>query len=122
MNRAAQSVLVFGVYMLGQGLLLMLAPNLLLGVLGLPLETSVWPRAVGVALGALGYYYVRNALVNNTEFFAWTVQVRTAQFIAFIGFVLFASASPVLLFTSGFEFLAGVWTWFELRRTRAPMF
>jgi hypothetical protein len=116
MTRAAQSVLVFGAYMILQGATLMLAPNLLLGILGLPLETSVWPRAVGWALIALGYYYVRNALAGNHNFFGWTVQVRGAQFLVFIAFVVFSLASPVLLVTSGLEFLAGIWTWIELRR------
>jgi hypothetical protein len=57
-SRAAQSVLVFGAYMILQGAILMFTPNLLLGILGLPLETGVWPRAVGWALIALGYYDV----------------------------------------------------------------
>jgi hypothetical protein len=116
MTRAAQSVLVFGAYMIMQGATLMFVPNLLLGILGLPLETGVWPRAVGWALIALGYYYVRNALAGNTDFFGWTVQVRGAQFLVFIAFVICGLASPVLLATSGLEFLAGIWTWFELRR------
>jgi hypothetical protein len=116
-SRVAQSVLVFGAYMIAQGATLMLTPNLLLGILGLPLETSVWPRAVGWALIALGYYYVRNALAGNRDFFGWTVQIRSAQFLVFIAFVALGLANPILLATSGLEFLAGIWTWFELRRT-----
>lgn len=116
-SRVAQSVLVFGTYMIAQGATLMFAPNLLLGILGLPPETSVWPRAVGWALIALGYYYVRNALAGNRNFFGWTVQVRSAQFLVFIAFVIFGLASPVFLVTSGLEFLAGIWTWIELRQT-----
>jgi zinc transporter ZupT len=118
-SRTAQSVLVFGTYMILQGLTLLLVPNLLLGLLGLPFETSVWPRAVGWALIALGYYYVRNALANNHDFFGWTVQVRSAQFLVFIGFVIFKLASPILLATSGLEFLAGIWTWIELRQNQS---
>ena len=117
MSRVTQSVLIFGTYMIAQGATLMLAPNLLLGILGLPPETSVWPRVVGWALIALGYYYVRNTLAGNTDFFGWTVQVRGAQFLVFIAFVIFGLASPVLLATSGLEFLAGIWTWIELRQT-----
>jgi hypothetical protein len=56
-SSAAQTVLIFGTYMILQGATLMLAPNFLLGILGLPLETGVWPRAVGWALIALGDYY-----------------------------------------------------------------
>jgi hypothetical protein len=116
-SRAAQSILVFGAYMILQGATLMLVPNLLLGILGLPLETSVWPRAVGWALIVLGYYYIRNALAGNRDFFGWTVQVRSAQFLVFIAFVIFKLASPILLATSGLEFLAGIWTLIELRQT-----
>jgi hypothetical protein len=116
LSRAAQSVLVFGAYMIAQGATLMLTPNILLGILGLPLETSVWPRAVGWALITLGYYYVRNALAGNQDFFGWTVQVRSTQFLVFIAFVALGLASPILLATSGLEFLTGIWTWIELRR------
>ncbi len=66
---------------------------------------------------ALGYYYVRNALAGNRDFFGWTVQVRGAQSLVFIGFVIFGLASPVLPATSGLELLAGIWTWIELRQT-----
>jgi hypothetical protein len=118
-SRVAQSVLIFGAYMILQGLTLMLTPNFLLGILGLPPETSVWPRAVGWALIALGYYDVRNALTGNRDFFGWTVQVRNAQYLVFIGFVTFSLASPILLATSGLEFLAGIWTWIELRKTQS---
>jgi uncharacterized membrane protein len=117
-SRAAQSVLVFGMYMILQGATLMIAPNFLLGIFGLPLETSVWSRVVGWALIALGYYYIRNALANNRNFFGWTVQVRSTQFLVFVGFVIFGLASPILLTTSGLEFLARIWTWIELRRTQ----
>ncbi len=34
MSRVTQSVLIFGTYMIAQGATLMLAPNLLLGILG----------------------------------------------------------------------------------------
>ena len=62
-------------------------------------------------------YYVRNALMNNHDFFGWTVQVRGAQFLVFIAFVTLGLASPILLATSGLGFLAGIWTWIELHRT-----
>ena len=59
---------------------------------------------------------MRNALAGNTEFFGWTVQVRGAPFLVFIGFVIFKLTNPILVATSGLEFLAGIWTWIELRQ------
>lgn len=117
MNRASLSVQVFGIYMLLQGAILLTAPNFLFTLLGLPLSGEVWPRAAGWALMALGFYYVQNARANYRPFFGWTVWVRSAQFLVFVGLVLFAGGKPVLLLTSGMEFLAGVWTGYELRRS-----
>jgi hypothetical protein len=119
MNRAALSILVFGLYLLVQGALLLLAPNLLLSLFGLPPAQDVWPRAVGWALMALGFYYLQSARANVRLFFGWTVWVRSAQFVVFIGLVLAGLAKPVLLLTSGFEFVAGLWTPWELRRQPA---
>ena len=117
MNRATLSVLVFGIYMLLQGATLLMAPNLLFSLLGFPLSQEVWPRAAGWALMALGFYYVQNARANYRPFFEWTVWVRSCQLLVFIGLVLFAGGKPVLLLTSGIEFLAGLWTGYELRRS-----
>jgi hypothetical protein len=49
-------------------------------------------------------------MAGNRDFFSSTVQIRSAQFLVFIGFVMFGLASPILLATSGLEFLAGIWT------------
>ncbi|MER3482582.1 MAG: hypothetical protein C4332_04945 [Meiothermus sp.] len=116
MSRAALSVLIFGLYMLIEGATLLVAPNVLFALLGLPPSQEVWPRAAGWALMALGFYYLQNARANYRPFLEWTVWVRSAQFLVFIGLVLFAGGKPVLLF-SGVEFLAGLWTGYELRRS-----
>ena len=117
MSRAAFSVLVFGLYMLGQGTLLLLFPDFLLGLLGLPLAQDVWPRAAGLALLALAFYYVQSARAEYRPFFGWTVQFRSFQFVVFVVLVALGLGKPILLLTAGVELLAGVWTWLELRRS-----
>lgn len=114
MTRAATSVLVFGAYMMVQGAILMLAPSVLLGLFGLPLNDA-WPRVVGWALLALGFYYVQNARANFRPFFTWTVRVRTLQFMFFAVLVLTGLMPVAILLISGLELLSGVWTWLELR-------
>ncbi len=121
MSRAAQSVLIFGLYMLLQGTTLLLFPNFLLGFLGLGLAQDVWPRVAGLALLALAFYYIQSARANQRDFFAWTVMFRSFQLLVFVGFVLTGLGKPVLFLTSGIEFLAGLWTWLELRRSRAGL-
>ena len=113
---AARSVLVFGVYMLGQGAILVTAPNLLLEPLGLGHSVEVWPRIVGVALLVLGLYYVLAARIGLVPFFRFTVLGRALQLVVFLGFVVAGVASWRVLPTSVFEAASAVWTFIELRR------
>ena len=115
MKHAAISVLVFGFYLAGQGAILLLAPNLLLGILGLPPTDEAWIRAVGVALLVLSYYYMRTSLANNLAFFRWSVHGRSIQLLLIGGLVLSGSAPAILGAFALFEFLSGVWTWLALR-------
>lgn len=118
MSAAARSILAFGVYMMGQGLVMVVAPDLLLGLFGFPPVQDVWPRVVGWALMVLGYYYVRAALRGLTDFFRWTVGVRIAQFGFFLAIVLTGLVKPTMLAFSGFELLMGLWTGYALRQER----
>ncbi len=114
--RAATSVLVFGLYMLGQGAALLVAPNVLLGLLGFAPALDVWARVTGIALMVLGLYYVAASRGEWTPFFRLTVVGRTFQFVAFGGLVLAGLAPLGLLATSGLELCSGVWTFLALRR------
>jgi hypothetical protein len=117
MSRAAVSVLVFGLYMLGQGALLLVAPNLLLTLLGFAPALDVWPRVAGIALMVLGLYYLAAARGEWAPFFRVTVAGRTFQLLAFIGLVGAGLVSPRILGTAGLEFVSGLWTLFALRQT-----
>lgn len=116
MTKTAQSVFAFGVYMIGEGLVLLLAPNVLLQLVQLPQTSEVWIRLVGIALLVLGYYYIRAARSNITEFFNWTVHARLAQFAVITGLVTFGLGSPVILIFAGVEFASGLWTLSTLRK------
>ncbi|MDX2009525.1 MAG: hypothetical protein SFW67_05015 [Myxococcaceae bacterium] len=116
---AAKSVLVFGVYMLGQGTVLLGAPNLLLEPLGLGRTVEFWPRAVGISLLVLGFYYVLAARQGLVAFFRLTVLGRTFQLIAFIGCVLAGVVTWRILPTALLEALAGGWTFWALWREGA---
>jgi hypothetical protein len=111
---AARSVLVFGVYMLVQGAVLVTVPNVLLEPLGLGHSDEVWPRAAGVALLVL--YYVLAARTGLVPFFRFTVLGRALQLVVFTGLVVAGVASWRMLPTSVFEAASAVWTFVELRR------
>lgn len=112
---AAKTVFLFGVYLFIEGLILMLFPDLLLNLFAIPGD-NFWVRAVGWSLIALSFYYVNSARTNNTEFFWWTVIVRSTQFIVFLYFVFADFVNSVILLFSGFEFAMGIATFFALKK------
>lgn len=116
MTRASRSVLVFAVYLLGLGAILVVAPNALLEVFGIPRTDEVWIRVVGMLVIFLGYYYGRAARRELRSFFRWTVHARLGVLAFFLAFVALGWAPPVLLLFGAVDAAAAPWTWLELRR------
>ncbi|TGK02836.1 hypothetical protein EHQ53_05020 [Leptospira langatensis] len=115
MINAAKSVQYFGVFLLIEGTLLILVPDLFLSLFLLSAE-DVWVRVVGVALAILGYFYFQMGSWNIRPFLKLTTHSRSFQFVAIAIFVLLGMANPMLLLPSGFEFLCGLLTLLLLRK------
>ena len=115
MTPAARSVSIFGIYLLLLGVTLLLAPNLLLGVFGMPSTTEVWIRVVGMLCVLLGMYYRVSAGAESRQFFQASVLARLSVPVFFLIFVLAGwSQWPLVLF--GLVDAAGaLWTWTALR-------
>lgn len=118
MNKAAKTIWFFGIYLLLEGLFLMLAPSWILTEIGLPEAQSVWRLIVGFVVAILGYYYIRNAKENLGPFFRFTIQIRVIQPVFFLFLYFFDRGTLALVGFSFIEFLAGVWTWRALRQLR----
>lgn len=116
MSKSARSVFIFGLYAGLLGVVLLIAPNALLGVFGLPPVTDVWIRVVGMLLVLLAYYYVQAARRELTDFFRWTVHARTAVFFFLVAFVLLKLVSPIIILLGAVDLLGAVWTATALRR------
>lgn len=115
MSRAAVSVFVFGLYMAGQGAGLLVVPQVLTGLFGLPPPQDFWPRVVGIALLVFALYYLLAARAELTAFYRFTVIGRVFQFVLFLGLV-FVGGSPLpLMLASAVELASGIWTYFALR-------
>lgn len=119
MQKPAKTVWLFGIYLLIEGLFLMLAPSSLLSSIGIPDPESVWRIVIGFVVAVLGYYYIRNAKENLVPFFGFTVQVRIIQFVFFIWLYVFERGTLALVAFSFIEFAAGMWTWNSLKRSLA---
>lgn len=119
MSRAAKSLFVFGIYLCGLGLLLLLVPNPLLRVFGAPPTNEVWIRINGMFVLCLSFFYVQAARHGLTSFIRWTVWARAAVIVYFAGFVLLFAAPKALLLFGAIDLLAAIWTWLALRKDHA---
>lgn len=119
MSQAAKSLFVFGVYVCGLGLLLLLAPNLLLRLFGLPPTNEIWIRVNGMFVLCLSFYYVQAARHELTNFIRWTIWGRGAVILYFAAFVLLVSAPKALLLFGLVDLLSAIWTWLALKKDEA---
>ena len=116
MSRAAKSLFVFGAYLFGLGLILLLAPNPLLRLFGARATNEIWIRLNGMFVLCLSFYYVLAARAGLTSFIRWTVWARAAVIFFFAAFVLLLSAPKALLLFGLIDLLAAAWTLLALRR------
>jgi hypothetical protein len=79
---------VFGVYALVLGIALIVVPNLLLGIFGLPVTSEVWIRVVGVVVFNIGVGSWFAAKSEARAFFQGAVYSRSFVLVAFVGFWL----------------------------------
>jgi len=119
MSRAAKSLFVFGIYLCGLGLILLLVPNLILQFFGVPPTNEVWIRINGMFLLCLSFYYVQAARNELTIFIRWTVWTRVAVIFYFAAFVLSVSAPRALLLFGLIDLLAAIWTRLALKKDEA---
>jgi hypothetical protein len=122
MSAVARSLVVFGWYLAGFGGLLVLAPNLLLSLFGMPPTGEVWIRVVGMLVLIIAYYNVRLGRADLPAYAWLTVHARTAVLVFLVGFVLAGLARPVVILVGVIDFAGALWTAAALRREgRAPL-
>jgi hypothetical protein len=121
MRSVATSLLVFGIYLILGGLGFAFAPDLALGMFGLPASTEPWIRVVGALMLVLGFYYIRAARADLRAFYLWTVQARVGVFVVFVLFILLQWAPLTLALFAVIDLLGALWTFLTLRASsQAP--
>jgi hypothetical protein len=115
MSKAATSVFVFSIYLFILGAVLVVVPNTLLALFGLPETNEVWVRVVGMLVVILGYYYLTAARNELTAFLRATVYGRFAVLLFFVAFVVFGFAPPILILFGAIDAAAAGWTGMALR-------
>ncbi len=118
MLSSALSIKVFGAYVVLTGAILLLAPDLMLGVLGLAPASDIWIRVLGALALVLGFYYWACGTAGATAFHEATIPGRIAFFVLCAGLVLAADAPAVLLVFGAVDVLGAAWTFLALRHER----
>ena len=113
----AVTLRVFSWYVFVLAALLILVPNHLLALFGIPATNEVWIRVVGMLVGCLAFYYLRASQCGLDAFIAWTVPARLSVIVFFGAFVALGLAPAALLLFGVVDALAALWTWRALRRS-----
>jgi hypothetical protein len=116
MSSAALSVKVFGVYIIVTGTVLVVAPNLLLSLFGLPTATEIWIRVLGAVALVLGYYYWACGVAQTLAFLKASVIGRIAFCAICVALVSLASGPWQLLIFGAADVLGAAWTAVALRK------
>lgn len=115
MDRAARTIHVFSGYLLVVGVILAVAPNVLLALVGVAETDEVWIRIVGVLALALALYYFGAARSRSTRFF--TASLLGRGFFSAALVLLWLAGNPwQLIIFAGIELTLAAWTYAEMRR------
>ena len=110
MKKSSTTLLVFGVYLVGMGLGLVLMPNFVLGTLGFPASDEVWPHVTGALALVLAFYYISAARADLRTFAKMTVPARIGIFALFTAFVFAGWAGPIMIALGAVDLLGALWT------------
>ena len=119
MSRAAKSLFIFGLYLCGLGMFLLLFPNVLLHVFGAPPTNEIWIRINGMFIICLAFFYVQAARHELTSFIRWTVWARVAVIFYLTAFVILLGAPKALILFGSVDLLSAAWTFMALKRDAA---
>jgi hypothetical protein len=115
MSKSAFSLRVFSLYMFIFGAVLIADPNWLLSLFGVAETHEVWIRIVGMMILIVGFIDFMASGNEMRNFFWWSVYARLAVTIFLIGFVVLASAPPVVLLFGAIDAGGAIWTGLCLR-------
>ena len=122
MSRAATSIFVYSIYLFAQGVLLLVIPNVALGLFGLPTTQEVWVRVLGYSLLVVSGYFLVAARREVTEFFLISIVFRLALPVVFGAFVALGYAQSALLLLTPADVIFAIWTAWGLWSVRpAPI-
>jgi len=120
MTPAARSVLVYSIYAFGLGVVLILAPGVVLPIFGLAAPAEVWVRVAGMTVIFLSGLYFTAARNEYRPILVESVAFRFAVPVIFGAFVVAGYAPWNLLLLTPLDVLFAIWTLTSLNGGRMP--
>src|SRR5947207_2470686 len=106
MSGPARSLFIYGIYLAVVSIILIVTPNFVLPLLGLPTSSEVWIRVAAVLALLLAFYDIQAARNELSPFIRWSVFTRGSVIFFFGGFVLLGFIGPGLLIFGVIDLLA----------------
>lgn len=118
LSRSANSVFLYGVYIVILGSAFLLIPNFCLELMGIKTTSEVWIRVVGWFGIWLGIYYIVSARSESKAFIRTSVYGRPT-FLVFLGvLVAFGMIEPIILIIGVIDLLTAIWTYSLLHKEK----
>jgi hypothetical protein len=114
MTPAARSVLVYSIYAFGLGVILILAPGVVLPIFGLAAPAEVWVRVAGMTVIFLAGLYFTAARNEYRPILVESVAFRYAVPFIFGAFIVAGYAPWNLLLLTPLDVIFATWTLLSL--------
>ena len=115
MTRSGRSLWVFGLYVWLVAAGLLLIPNLMLGLFGLPETNEIWIRVVGIPLVLLGGYYFLAGRNDLVPFIRWSIPARASVILFYLILALTEAVQPTILLFGVVDLVGAGWTALSIR-------
>ncbi|NDJ52636.1 MAG: hypothetical protein GYB68_06080 [Chloroflexi bacterium] len=123
MTRAARSVLIFGIYIIASGSVLLVFPEAMTTFMGIPAPLDGWARLFGAMAVWLGIYYVVCGQSDARGFIQATVHLRPTVLPTLVVLVLLGEFPVGVVGMGVADLLGAVWTFLAMRADqRDPRF
>jgi len=117
-TKAPRSIVAFALFLLLGASGLVVAPQAVVPIVGLPDAGALWPRLLALPMAVIGFFYLQAARNRITAFFRWTLPARLVGAVFMITLAATSIGPPFLAILAAIDLAAAIWTWLEIRGSR----
>jgi hypothetical protein len=115
LSPSANSVFLYGIYIVILGLAFLFIPNVVLQLMGMKTTSEVWIHILGWFGIWLGIYYIVAGRSEAKAFIVTTIYGRPTFFVFLGVLVMLKMIEPVILLIAGIDIVTAIWTGILLR-------